>query len=49
MVNKKIDFTSYNEYAVRETEVYLPAISIAANLYSNTGYRFRRNYFDRDD
>ena len=49
MLNKKIDFSSYEKYAVRETELYFPSISIAANLYSNTGYRFRRNYFERND
>jgi hypothetical protein len=49
MLNKKINFLSFDEYAVRETELYIPAIPIAANLYTNTGYRFRRNYFDRND
>ena len=49
MLNRKIDFGDYGNYAVRESEVYLPSIPIAGTLYSDTGYRFRRNYFDRND
>jgi hypothetical protein len=48
-LNKKIDFSSYGISAVRESELYLPSIPLAGNLYSDTGYRFRRNYFDRND
>jgi hypothetical protein len=49
MLNRKIDFGDYGNYAVRESEVYLPSIPIAGTSYSDTGYRFRRNYFDRND
>jgi hypothetical protein len=34
---------------VRYNEVYAPTIPMRHPFYSNTGYRFRYNYFERDD
>jgi hypothetical protein len=36
-------------YAVRNNEIFIPAISIAWGFYSDTGYRFRYNNFERYD
>ena len=49
IINQKIDFTTFNEYAVRYNELFAPSIPMAYPSYSDTGYRFRYNIFGRAD
>lgn len=49
IINQKIDFTTFNDYAVRFNELYIPSIDMRYPSYSDTGYRFRYNIFDRAD
>lgn len=49
MINQKIDFTDRDEFAVRMNEIYVPAIPIKSGLFSDTGYRWRYNKFERYD
>jgi hypothetical protein len=49
VLNQKIDFTTFEEVAVRYNEIFLPSIPLAYPSYSDTGYRFRYNQFDRAD
>lgn len=45
IINQKIDFTTFNEYAVRNNELFVPSVPMGFPSYSDTGYRFRYNYF----
>ena len=49
LLNQKIDFYEFekDQMAVRYNEVFIPGISM--NKYSDTGYRFRYNLFERFD
>jgi hypothetical protein len=47
VINQKIDFTVFFEYAVRYNEIFIP--SIPMDQYSDTGYRFRYNQFNKQD
>ena len=49
VINQKIDFLDRGSYAVRNNEVYIPGISLGWGNYSDTGYRFRYNTFERFD
>lgn len=49
VINQKIDFLDRDEYAVRNNEVFVPSISLEWGNYSDTGYRFRYNHFERFD
>ena len=49
MIDNKIDFNNREEYAVRQTEIYMPMITLEAGHFSDTGYRFRKNTFFRVD
>lgn len=49
VLNQKIDFTSFGDYAVRYNEMFVPSIPLEYPSYSDTGYRFRYNLFDRKD
>jgi len=49
IVDSKIDFKWYGEYAVRQTEKWMPMIDLTPGLFSDTGYRFRKNTFHRHD
>jgi hypothetical protein len=49
IINQKIDFTTFGDYAVRYNELYVPTVPLAYPFYSDTGYRFRFNLFERDD
>lgn len=49
MINQKIDFTDRDEFAVRFNEIYVPAIPIKSGIFSDTGYRWRYNIFERYD
>jgi hypothetical protein len=46
LINQKIDFLTFDDWAVRYNEVFIPSVPMF-NAYSDTGYRFRRNNFDR--
>ena len=47
IINQKIDFTGFSDYDVRYNEMFVPSIPLAYPSYSDTGYRFRYNAFDR--
>ena len=47
LLNSKIDFYEFGETAVRFNEVFIPGVPMTH--YSDTGYRFRYNVFDRQD
>jgi hypothetical protein len=49
MINQKIDFTDRDEFAVRFNEIYVPAIPLKSGIFSDTGYRWRYNIFERYD
>ena len=49
IINQKIDFTTFSQYAVRYNELYAPTVPLAYPSYSDTGYRHRYNVFERDD
>jgi hypothetical protein len=49
IINQKIDFTTFDDYAVRYNELFVPSIPMAYPSYSDTGYRFRYNLFERID
>jgi hypothetical protein len=49
IINQKIDFTTFAEYAVRYNEMFVPGVPLAYPSYSDTGYRFRFNLFERLD
>ena len=49
VINEKIDFTTFGQNAVRFNEIFIPSIPLAYPFYSDTGYRFRWNFFDRSD
>ena len=49
IINQKIDFTTFAEYAVRYNELMVPSIPLAYPNYSDTGYRLRFNLFERSD
>lgn len=49
IVNQKIDFKTFEEYAVRYNEIYVPSVPLNYPSYSDTGYRFRYNLFERND
>ena len=49
VLNQKIDFTTFEPLAVRYNEIFMPSISMGNGAYSDTGYRFRYNQFDRGD
>lgn len=49
VLNQKIDFTDRDEFAVRLNEVFIPSVHLASGLFSDTGYRFRYNIFERYD
>ena len=49
VLDNRIDFTQMDEYAVRQTEIALPNAPMKYGYYSDTGYRFRKNTFNRND
>ena len=49
VINQKIDFLDYDEEAVRNNEIFIRAVDMSPGHYSDTGYRFRFNRFDRQD
>lgn len=49
IINQQIDFTGFKDYDVRQNELFVKTIPMATPYYSDTGYRFRYNVFDRAD
>jgi hypothetical protein len=49
IINQKIDFTTFDDYAVRYNERHVPSVPLVYPSYSDTGYRFRFNLFERAD
>ena len=49
VLNKKVDFSLYDDSQVRQNEIWLPTVQFRAGIYTDQGYRFRQNYFDKED
>jgi hypothetical protein len=49
IINQKIDFTTFEKSAVRYNELFVPSVPLMYPRYSDTGYRFRFNVFERVD
>mmetsp|Transcript_41931 Transcript_41931/g.64189 ORF Transcript_41931/g.64189 Transcript_41931/m.64189 type:complete len:115 (-) Transcript_41931:730-1074(-) len=49
VINKKIDFNSFEEVATRQNEAFVPNVPLASGTFCDTGHRFRRNKFQRTD
>ena len=49
ILNQKIDFTTFDKYAVRYNELHVPSVPLVYPSYSDTGYSFRYNIFERVD
>jgi hypothetical protein len=49
VINQKIDFMDRGEFAVRNNEIFVPVIPLKWGKFSDTGYRFRYNDFQRYD
>ena len=49
IIDNKIDFNSFDDHPIRETEKWMPMIDLSPGHYSDSGYRFRKNTFQRDD
>ena len=49
VIDNKIDFNSYEKMALRQTEKWMPMVTMSPGHFSDTGYRFRRNFFVRND
>ena len=49
IINQKIDFNGFTDYDVRYNEAFTPTIPLEYPSYSDTGYRFRYNAFERQD
>jgi hypothetical protein len=45
LINQKIDFITFEDWAVRYNEVFIPGVPMGNGLFSDTGYRFRYNDF----
>ena len=49
VLNMKIDFTLYSDQIIRQNEIWLPAVQLKAGIYTDQGYRFRENTFEKAD
>ena len=49
ILNYKIDFEDFENTTRVQNELYLPSIPISAGKFSDVGYRYRANIFDRYD
>jgi hypothetical protein len=43
VINQKIEFNNFGDYAVRNNELFVPTIPLSSERYSETGHRFRYN------
>ena len=48
IINEKIDFVTFADWAVRYNEVFVPIIELLG-VYTDSGYRLRYNAYDRQD
>ena len=44
VINKKVDLNNFDDYE-REYEIFFPSIPLSKGLFSDTGYRYRKNIF----
>ena len=49
VLNDKIDFTTFNDDTTRKNEIWMPVLKFKPGLYSDAGYRYRENTFDKKD
>ena len=47
LVNQKINFLTFDEWAIRYNEVFAPAVPLGNGYFSDIGHRFRYNDFAR--
>jgi hypothetical protein len=47
LVNQKINFLTFDEWAIRYNEVFAQAVPIGNGYFSDIGHRFRYNDFAR--
>ena len=48
IINQKVEFNKDNEHLnVRETEQWLPSISLSPGKFTDAGYRFKKNVFEQ--
>jgi hypothetical protein len=47
LVNQKINFLTFDEWAIRYNEVFTPAVPLGNGYFSDIGHRFRYNDFAR--
>lgn len=48
VIDTKVDYSNF-AVSVRNKEKFLPSIPLSKGSYSDTGYRFRKNIFNRND
>lgn len=46
-VNQKINFLTFDDWAIRYNEVFAPGVPMGDGKFSDIGHRFRYNDFDR--
>jgi len=50
VLNDKIDFNKYkHDEVIRQSEHWFPSIGLKKGVLNDTGYRFRKNVFNRDE
>ena len=49
VINDKIDYHGYQNMVIRQNEQMLPSIPLKAGSFSDSGYRFRKNFIRLDD
>ena len=48
-LNNKIDFTKFDHTSVRQSEIWQNSVRLKAGTFTDLGYRFRENTFDKSD
>lgn len=49
VLNEKVDFKSWKTEAIRQNEIWVPMIPMNSGKFTDSGYRYRRNTFDKND
>ena len=49
ILNDKIDFSKFDDGAVRQNEIWMPLIKLKPGAFRDAGYRFRENTFKKAD
>ena len=47
-INNQIDFTNWKE-DIKQNEQYMPSVPLGDGQYSDTGYRIRKNSYEKLD